>query len=157
MRTAFDSILGQVDAPAKNEGWPGDTDERSSNRKRNRDREPDTDDRERRGKRPTIDTGIRILHAFVAFFFGVLGAHKLLQGNYLNAMLRLLIGMGPFTVAIVAFALNRNANPPTALACMVVLGMPLVAFASFIESIKYVAMSNESYAREYLVEKRGWF
>jgi len=79
-----------------------------------------------------IDTGTRVMHAMLAFFFGSVGLHKFVQGNGGNGGLRLLI----------------------LLTC---LGVYWNLFVGMIECVQYLSMTNEAYAREYLVRKKNWF
>ncbi|MBA4189162.1 MAG: hypothetical protein C0467_14285 [Planctomycetaceae bacterium] len=81
---------------------------------------------------PTIDSGTRVMHAMMAFFFGTVGLHKFLQGNGANGGLRLLI----------------------LLTC---IGLYWNLFVGVIECFQYLAMSNEVYSREYMVRKKNWF
>ncbi len=106
---------------------------------RKRQRDDDDYDRSRRRNRdddgeiiPTIDTGTRVAHAAVAFFFGIVGIHKFIQGSTTSGVIRIAL-------------------------CMTGCGAIVTYFISLIESAIYLAMSNEAYTREYLVRKKGWF
>ncbi|WP_439629231.1 protein kinase domain-containing protein [Gemmata sp.] len=81
---------------------------------------------------PTVDTGTRVGHALMAFFFGTFGVHKFVQGNSGNGGIRLLI----------------------LLTC---LGLYWNMFVGMVECVQYLMVSNEEYTRTYLVQKKNWF
>ncbi|MCE9567093.1 MAG: protein kinase [Planctomycetes bacterium] len=116
-------VVGDDPPPRKRRNDDGDRE-----RPRRRDRDDDFGGR----STPTIDTGSRVMHAVMAFFFGILGIHKFMQGN---------AGSGVLRVAL------------TFTGC----GMVVTYVASIIETVVYLTMSNESYTREYMVRKKGWF
>ena len=81
---------------------------------------------------PTIDTGTRVAHALMAFFFGSVGVHKFMQGNSNNGGIRLLL----------------------LLTCV---GLYWNMLVGMVECVQYLAMSNEDYTRAYQVRKKNWF
>jgi len=103
--------------------------ERERERLRARDR--DNDEPARRSTN-TIDTNTRVLHAVMAFFFGIFGVHKFMQGN---------TGSGVLRIAL----------------CFTGCVMLVTYIASVIESVAYVTMTNEAYKRDYMVRKKSWF
>jgi len=77
-------------------------------------------------------TAVRIGTAVVAFLFGYLGLHKFVQGNVAAGILRIII-----TCTCIGFYIN--------------------ILISFIESIIYLFLSNEEYARRYIQKHQQWF
>lgn len=111
---------------ARSEGvWPKESDEAAPPRRR-----PPPDGGFERV--PTVDTGTRVAHALMAFFFGTFGVHKFMQGNSGNGGIRLLI----------------------LLTC---LGLYWNMFVGMVECVQYLTASNEEYTRTYLVNKKNWF
>ncbi len=94
----------------------------------------DDDDYDRPSRRQgaLVTTGTRLLHALMAFLFPPLGLHKFLQGNPGNGMIRILINFS----------------------C---IGIVVNLVAGWVEAVQYATMTNELYAREYLIQKKSWF
>jgi len=106
--------------------------ERARRRRRWEREDDDDDDQSRRPRVPVVTTGTRIGHAVMAFFLGMFGIHKFMQGNSANGTLRLLI----------------------ILTC---IGLYVNLFAGLVEAVQYVLMSNEQYTNDYMVKKKNWF